>query len=94
MCRLMLKYILNKCGYVVHHFNVHFSVYAFFANDFACMLSRFSRVRLFVTTWTAAYQALSMGILQARIQEWLAMPFSRESSQPREMTYYLLFILY
>ena len=34
-----------------------------------------SRVRLFVTPWTVALQApLSMGILQARILEWVAMP--------------------
>ena len=26
------------------------------------------------------------GILQARILEWVAMPFSRESSQPRDRT--------
>ena len=26
------------------------------------------------------------GILQARIMEWVAFPFSRESSQPRDMT--------
>ena len=24
---------LNKCGYVIHHFNVHFSLYVFFDND-------------------------------------------------------------
>ena len=42
------------------------------------------RVRLFVTPWTAACQApLSMGILLARILEWVAMPSSRGSSQPR-----------
>ena len=29
---------------------------------------------------------LSMGILQARILEWAAMPSSRESSQPRDRT--------
>jgi len=29
---------------------------------------------------------LSMGILQARILEWIAMPFSRGSSQPRDGT--------
>ena len=39
---------------------------------------------LFVTSWTVACQApLSMGILQTRILEWVAMPFSRGSSQPR-----------
>ena len=37
--------------------------------------------------WTVAYQdPLSMGILQARIVEWVSMPSSRGSSQPREQT--------
>ena len=37
--------------------------------------------------WTVAHQApLSMGILQARILEWVAMPSSRGSSQPRNQT--------
>ena len=37
-----------------------------------------------MTQWTVACQApLSMGILQASILEWVAMPFSRGSSQPR-----------
>ena len=36
------------------------------------------------TPWTVACQApLSMGILQARILEWVAISFSRGSSQPR-----------
>ena len=44
-------------------------------------------VQLFVTPWTVACQApLSMGILQARILEWVAMPSSRGSSQPRDQT--------
>ena len=35
--------------------------------------------------WQAIVQApLSMGMLQARILEWVAMPFSRGSSQPRD----------
>ena len=39
---------------------------------------------LFVTPRTAASQApLSMGILQARILEWIAIPFSRGTSRPR-----------
>ena len=34
---------------------------------------------------TVAHQALlPMGILQGRIQEWLALPVSRGSSQPRD----------
>ena len=40
-----------------------------------------------MTPWTVTHQApLSMGILQARILEWVAMPSSRESSQPRDRT--------
>ena len=40
-----------------------------------------------VTSWTVAHQApLSMGILQARTLEWVAMPTSRGSSQPRDWT--------
>ena len=46
-----------------------------------------SRVQLFVTPRTVACPAsLSMGILQARILEWVAMPSSRGSSQPRDRT--------
>ena len=41
-----------------------------------CVLSH---VPLFATLWTGAHQApLSMGILQARILKWVAMPSSRE----------------
>ena len=43
------------------------------------MLSCFSHVRLLATPWTIAFQAsLSMGIYQARILEWVAMPSSRD----------------
>ena len=39
------------------------------------------------TSGTVAHQAsLSMGIIQARILEWVAFPFSRGSSQPRDRT--------
>ena len=48
-----------------------------------CVLSH---VWFFVTSGTVAHQApLSMGILQA-ILEWVAMPSSRGSSQPRDRT--------
>ena len=51
-----------------------------------CAISR-CHVRLFQTPWTVARQApLSMGILQGRILEWVAMPASRGSSQPRDQT--------
>ena len=37
------------------------------------------------TPWTVVHQVpMSMGILQTRILEWVAMPSSRESSQPRD----------
>ena len=40
-----------------------------------------------MTLWTVACQApLSMGILQERILEWVAMPSSSRSSQPRNWT--------
>ena len=53
----------------------------------ACMLSHFSCVWLFATPWSIVLQApLVHGILQARILEWVAMPFSRGSSPPRDWT--------
>ena len=54
---------------------------------YACVLTHFSCVQLFVTLWTVALQApLSMGILQARTLEGVAMPSSRGSSQLRDQT--------
>ena len=48
----------------------------------ACMCAKLlNLVQLFVTLWTVTRLApLSMGILQARILEWVAMPSSREPS--------------
>ena len=46
-----------------------------------------SYIRLFVTPWAIALQApLSMGILQARMLERVAMPSSKGSSQPKDQT--------
>ena len=46
-----------------------------------------SCVQLFAVPWTVAHQVpVSMGILQARILEWVAMPSSKRSSQPRDQT--------
>ena len=46
-----------------------------------CVLRCFSHVLLFVTLRTVAHQALlSMGILQARILEWVAVHTSRGCS--------------
>ena len=44
-------------------------------------LKSLSHVQLFVTPWTIVH-----GILQARKLEWVALPFSRGSSQPRNWT--------
>ena len=51
----------------------------------ACMLSCFSHVQLFAILWIVPHLApLYMGSLQARILEWVALPSSRGSSQPRD----------
>ena len=42
----------------------------------------FTCVRLFATPWTVAHQA-PLSTLQAGILEWVAIPFSRGSSCPR-----------
>ena len=52
-----------------------------------CAILSRSVVRLFVTPRTVVLQTpLSMGILQARILAWVAMPSSRGSSQRRDRT--------
>ena len=52
------------------------------------VLSHSVESKLFMTPWTVPRQApLSMGILQARILEWVAIPFSRGSSQPGDRTH-------
>ena len=52
-----------------------------------CYALLLSRIQLFVTPWTVAHQArLSLGLLQARILEWVAILFSRGTSQPRNRT--------
>ena len=54
---------------------------------FLFMLSRLV-VSDFATLWTVARQAsMSMGILQARILEWVAISSSRQSSQHRDQTW-------
>ena len=51
------------------------------------VLSHSVIVQLFATAWTITRQApLSMGILQTRVLEWIVMPSSKGSSQPRSPT--------
>ena len=68
----------------------HLSCFCFRCCAVLCASVQFSsvaRVHLFATPWTVAHQApLSVRILQARILEWIAMPSSRGSSQPRDWT--------
>ena len=48
----------------------------------------FSHVWLCATLWMVSPQlSLSMGILQARTLEWVALPSSRKSSWPSELTH-------
>ena len=52
-----------------------------------CCALKLSHVLTFVTPWTVGRQApRSMGILQARILEWVAISYFRGSSQPRDRT--------
>ena len=70
--KLCLGTQLTQSGYIV-------------PDHVLCWAQLLSRVWLFVTPWAIAHQVfLSMGILQARILEWAAMPLSRGSSQPRD----------
>ena len=56
-------------------------------NTVLCYALLLSHVQLSVTPWTAAGQApLSMGILQERILEWVAISSSRGSYWPRNWT--------
>ena len=52
-----------------------------------CCAQSLSHVWVFATPWTVACQAfLSLGILHERILEWIVMPSSKGSSQPRDWT--------
>ena len=52
----------------------------------ACVLSRFSRVRLCDSVACSPPGSCVHGALQARIPEWVAVPSSRGSSRPRDQT--------
>ena len=52
-----------------------------------CAVLTHSVVSDSATPWSVAHQSpLSMGILQTRILEWVAMPSSRRLAQPRDQT--------
>ena len=54
----------------------------FFPGVLACLLNWFSRVWLCATLTVARQDPLSIGILQARILEWFAMPSSKGLPNP------------
>ena len=61
---------------VVMCYSTYFTLFSY---NVLCCAQSLSHVGLFVTPWTIACQVpLSMGILQERILEWVALPFSRD----------------
>ena len=76
----------SKLGKYNKAVNCH-PAYLTYMQSAVCCAWSLSCVWLFATLWTVAHQApLSMGILQARILEWVSMLSSRGSSQPRNWT--------
>ena len=71
-------------GAVIHHIQFQLNIISCYI---MCCVQSLSHVRFFAAPWIVACQALlSMGILLARILEWVAMPSSRASSQLRDQT--------
>ena len=64
-------------------------IFIYVCMSLLCVLSCFSHVQLFEPHGLYPSRLLcplSMEILQARILKWVAMPFFKESSQPRDRT--------
>ena len=76
--------------YIVSFFSTYVikqTIHSYSRFSLCYVLKLLSPVWLFATLWTVAQQApLSMGILQERILEWVAMSASRGSSQPKDWT--------
>ena len=71
-----------------HNYQRTLDVSVIHINDLNACFSQFSQVQLFATLVTlCSLPGFSVhGILQARIMEWVAVPFTRESSWPRGQT--------
>ena len=85
---LMHQQCLEQC--LAHRHQIPLSVCT-------CVLSHFGHARLFATLCTVAHQATGSsvyGILQVRILEWVVLPSSRVSSQPRDRTHTCLHLLH
>ena len=55
--------------------------------DHACLLSHSVTSHFFISMDYSLSGSSVHGIVQARILEWVAIPFSRESSRPRDRTW-------
>ena len=83
----LLWYIYTMEYYSAIKKNAFESVLTRWMKEIKWKVKSLSHVQLFATLWTVAYQAPpDHGILQARILEWVAISFSRRSSQPRDQT--------
>ena len=72
--------VCDGLSYLVHGVTKSWTLLSDFTFTLIC-------VQLFMALWIVACQApLSMGILQARILEWVTCPSPGESSQPRDQT--------
>ena len=70
---------------LLHHFTALAAKFLSVQCHVLCCAQSLSHIRLFGTPRTVGRQApLFMRISQARILEWVAMPSSRGSSQPRD----------
>ena len=82
--------VMNLLLRTVFNFNLNSCARVTMLHTFAAvlLLSRFSCVRLCATLWTAAHQGSSVhGIHQARILEWVVIPFFWASSPPRDQVH-------
>ena len=69
------------------HLSIQSSILHLLSTVLGAVLSHSVMSDSFLTPWTVAcHVPLSIGILQARILEWVGMPSSRRSSQPRDWT--------
>ena len=75
------------CAYIKLNMYVHKTEYIYKCVCVCLCVSRSVGVRLFSTTMDYSLPDYSVhGILQARVLEWVAIPFSRGSSWPRDRT--------
>ena len=89
VCNMGVKQQLNGIRIRWVHSGSELSIVPDTCKDYVSLVSEsFSGVQLFAIPWTVAHQApLSMEFSKARILEWVAIPFPRGSSQPRDWTW-------